>query len=584
MNIPRSEKFDCGMFVLFVWGEMVKSIQFKQVNCRNCYKCVRNCPVKSIAVKDEQSQILEDECILCGACLTVCPQNAKSMKSDLSLVNVWMREGYRVCMTIAPSYAAAFDVPDPGSLLPAMKKLGFHYAEETALGAALVSREYARLMGEGEMDNIISTCCPTIVSLVEKYYPELILYLAPVISPMIASARRIKDRFGRSAKVVFVGPCLSKHEECQSFGDNSVDAVLTFSELANMMEQMNVKFEPTKDAQSDDEIALARNYPLPGGVIGTIPESARGKYQCVAIDGVARVAEVLESLKSGEMKGFFIEANSCIGGCINGPCMMHPKGGWIEEQARMQKYHKACGSTPELGLAPEMSRSFADKKKRVKAPSDAEIRAILTEIGKPTEDKELNCGSCGYQTCKQKAEAVYLGNAELHMCLPYMRERAENLSNLMVDVTPNGIFVLDDELKISDMNAAAEKMVRTTKSDAIGCHIFEYLICDDFEHVLENGDAVRDRKFVYEEYGLSVYQTVLLVPEQNSLLVLLRDVTQEEEQRERLENLRRDTIVSAQRVIDKQMSVAQEIASLLGETAAETKIALSKLKESIANE
>lgn len=542
---------------------------------------MRNCPVKSIAVKDEQSQIIEDECILCGACLTVCPQNAKSMKTDLALVRSWMEDGYRVCLTIAPSYAAALNVPDAGALLPAMKKLGFLYAEETARGAALVSREYARLMQEGRMENIISTCCPTIVSLVEKYYPELISCLAPVVSPMVASARGLKEKFGAHTKVVFIGPCLSKHEECEGFGDHSVDAVLTFSELADWMEEEGVTFDETAYATGDEEIARARLYPLPGGVIGTIPIDQRGDYQCVAIDGVLRVAEVLKALKKGELRHFFIEANSCVGGCINGPCMMQPPGGWLEAQARMRKYYERAGTAQELGGTPEMSRSFTDRKKRVAHPSEETLRAILTEIGKPTEDKELNCGSCGYSTCKEKAEAVYLGKAELHMCLPYMRERAENLSNLMVDATPNGIFVLDDELKISDMNAAAEKMLHTTKADAIGCHIFEYLISDDFERVLDSGEPVRDRKFVYEEYGLSVYQTVLLVPEQKSLLILLRDVTSEEEQRERLENLRRDTIETAQRVIDKQMSVAQEIASLLGETTAETKATLTKLQKSM---
>lgn len=562
----------------------MKSIQFKRVNCRNCYKCVRNCPVKSIAVKDEQSQIIEEECILCGACLTVCPQNAKSMKTDLALVRGWMAEGRRVCLTIAPSYAAALSVPGAGALLPAMKRLGFLHAEETAQGAALVSREYARLMQEGQMENIISTCCPTIILLVEKYFPELIGSLAPVVSPMVASARSLKQRFGAHTKVVFIGPCLSKHEECEDFSDHSVDAVLTFSELADWMEEECVSFEETGAALGDEELARARLYPLPGGVLQTIAQEQRGDYQCVAIDGVPRVIEVLRALRSGSLHHFFIEANSCVGGCINGPCMMQPPGGWLETNARMRRYYECAGGSVPLDAPPDMTRTFTDRKKRTPRPTEAELRAILTEIGKPTEDKELNCGSCGYPTCKQKAEAVYLGKAELHMCLPYMRERAESLSNLVVDATPNGIFVLDETLKISDMNAAAERMLHAARADAIGSHIFEYLICDDFERVLATGEPVRDRKFVYEEYGLSVYQTVLLVPEQKSLLILLRDVSAEEEQRERLMTLRHDTIETAQRVIDKQMSVAQEIASLLGETTAETKATLRRLQKSMQDE
>lgn len=563
----------------------MKSIQFKRVNCRNCYKCVRTCPVKSIAVKDEQSQIIDDDCILCGACLSACPQNAKSVKSDMELVQGWVADGHRVCVTIAPSYAAALDVPDAGSLLPAMKKLGFLHAEETAYGAALVSREYARLMSEGKMKNIISTCCPTVIFLVEKYYPELIPWLAPVISPMVASARRLKNRFGAHTKVVFIGPCLSKHEECEDFNETSVDAVLTFSELADWMASKAVMFEKTTGSIENDELSMARLYPLPGGVVDTIPKQKRGDYRCVAIDGISRIIEIFDKMRADKLSGFFIEANSCVGGCINGPCMTLPEGGWLEANERIVRYYKTalCGEVL-CDDAPEMSRSFTNREKITVRPSDAEIRAILTEIGKPTEDKELNCGCCGYPTCKKKAEAVYFGKAELHMCLPYMRERAESMSNLVVDATPNGIFVLNDQLIISDMNTAAEKMISATRSDAVGCHIFEYLISDDFDRVLSSGEPVLDRKFTYPEYNLAVYQTVLFMPEQNSLLILLRDVSNEEAQRERLATMRSDTIETAQRVINKQMSVAQEIASLLGETTAETKAILTKLQASMRAE
>lgn len=567
----------------------MRSIRFREVNCRNCYKCVRVCPVKSIAVKNEQSRILDEECILCGACLIACPQNAKSLASDLALVRGWIDEGRKVAVTVAPSYAAVFDVPHPAALAPAMKRLGFAAAEETSLGAALVSREYAALMEAGEMKNIISTCCPSVISLVEKYYPALIPALAPVASPMVASARRLKELYGSYAKVVFVGPCISKREECDTMeGVPAVDATLTFAELRAWMEEVGAAFEAPAQASEgagDEERAIARLYPAPGGVIDTIPKERRGAYDCIAVDGVPRLMEVFNALAAGDLENVFLEANSCVGGCIKGPCMEEPAGGFVNSQRKLRAYYRSAGGGEEpLPPAPDMSRTFRDRSIRREEPDQATIRKILTAIGKPTPDKELNCGCCGYPTCVKKAIAVYQGKAELHMCLPYMRERAESMSNIIVDATPNGILVLNQELQVADMNAAAEQMLSVSRSEAAGRHVFEFLVCDDFEQVLRTGENILEKKCVYPEYGATVYQSVLYLPEHRSLVVILRDVTLEEEQQGRLHKLRAETIESAQRVIDKQMSVAQEIASLLGETTAETKATLTRLQRSMRDE
>ncbi|HBM80914.1 MAG TPA: histidine kinase [Clostridiaceae bacterium] len=566
----------------------MSTIQFKEANCKNCYKCIRNCPVKAISFKNEQAQIMEKNCILCGRCLQVCPQNAKNVVNDVDRVKYLIEKNEKVYASIAPSFASAFNIDDAGKMFSALKRLGFSYVEETAVGAAQVSLEYEKLIEQNKMKNIITTACPVVVSLVEKYYPDLLCYLAPVVSPMIAHAKMMKKMYGPGVKIVFIGPCLAKKEEykdCQN--DNVIDAVITFEELEKWLDIENISLsEQDSGGIPDFKKFTARYYPIPGGILKTLSSKDRSSYKFIGIDGTEKCMETLESLRGSDISGYFIEMNSCSGGCINGPCISNSRKSFIEYRDRLTRYIKKARGNGEPHILRQdvkvnLSKEFFDKSKPYNIPDEETIRKILRKIGKFKKEDELNCGACGYPSCRDKAIAVYNNKADLHMCLPYMRERAESISNIIINSTPNAIIALNQELCIQEINTTARKMFKLEKYDLIGKNIYNILDCPDFQTVKDTEENIFDKKYHYDRFEITVDQSIIYSKEHEAIIIIMKDITKEENQKEQIYKMRCETVDIAQKVIEKQMRVAQEIASLLGETTAETKVALTKLKKSM---
>lgn len=564
-------------------------IQFKEANCKNCYKCIRSCPVKAIAFVNEQAHIVEEDCMLCGNCLTVCPQNAKVVKSEVDIVKGFIKKKDKVYVSLAPSFVSAFENADEW-LYAALKKLGFTFVEETAIGAAQVSKQYDRLINERKMKNIITTACPSITLLVQKYYPELVDQLAPVVSPMIAHGKMLRETYGSRIRVVFIGPCLSKKNECRDLEtDGVIDAAITFEELEGWMEEEGIN----SDTDLSEEIKgvrelKARIYPVPGGITKTLESRNCKHYQCISVDGVERCMKILDSIKNDNLKGYFIEMNSCSGGCIGGPCMKHINGGFLEARRRLISYMKRGLKEQKLlnteDTKVDLKKSFFGLSRTIMMPSESTIQGILNSIGKFTKDKELNCGACGYSTCRDKAVAVFNDRAQLHMCLPYMRERAESMSNLIINTTPNAIVALNEKLNIQEANFAAQKFFGSESMSLIGKSVFEVLECEDFQIVIDTKENIYDKKYYYEKYDMTVKQSIIYAPEQNIVVVIIQNITDEEKHINEMHNVREKNVELTQKVIEKQMRVAQEIASLLGETTAETKVVLTKLKQSIMSE
>lgn len=565
-------------------------IQFKEANCKNCYKCIRGCPVKAIAFVNDQARIIEEDCMFCGNCLTVCPQNAKVVKSEVDTVKGFIRKKEKVYVSLAPSFISAFENVDERWLFSALKKLGFTFIEETAVGAARVSKEYDRLINENKMKNIITTACPSITLLVQKYYPELVDQLAPVVSPMIAHGKLLRETYGKRIRVVFIGPCLSKKAECKEIQSSGViDAAITFEELEKWLEEEGI--DGNTDFSGDIKGARelkTRIYPAPGGIIKTLESRGCKHYQCISVDGVDRCMKILDSIKNDNLQNYFIEMNSCPGGCIGGPCMKQVKGGLLEARSRMIAYYVRGMKEEKLlntyDVKVDMKKSFFEAPRRGMVPSEPIIQGILNSIGKYTRDKELNCGACGYPSCRDKAIAVYNNRAQLHMCLPYMRERAESISNLILNTTPNAILALNDELSIQEANPSAQKFFGSDGMSLVGENVFRVLECEDFQNVIDTRENIYDRKYYYEKYDMTVRQSIIYEPEHNIVVVIIQDITDEEKRIQQMHSVREKNVELAQKVIEKQMRVAQEIASLLGETTAETKVALTKLKKSIMSE
>lgn len=567
----------------------MNTIKFKEVNCKNCYKCIRSCPVKAISLKNEHAQVIEDGCILCGKCLQVCPQNAKSVENDIDKVKNFIEKRQKVYASIAPSFAPVFNLKNPEVIEKLFKKLGFAYVEETAVGALRVTSEYRKLMKDKQMKNIITTCCPSINSLVEKHYPELIAQMAPVVSPMIAHGKMLKDKYGSRIKVIFIGPCLAKKEEFKdSINDKVIDAVITFDEFEDWLTEEGIEIEKlTADGENEfNGFNMAtRFYPAPGGIIKSIGSFKGLRYKPIKFDGIDNCMEILNEISKGNIEDYFIEMNSCNHGCLGGPCMKKEKSGFLDIREKLMEFisktNNGLKAEPEYNSEINISKEFKNKAIINIPPDDKHIEKILRKIGKFTKEQELNCGACGYQSCREKAVAVINGKAETYMCLPYMRERAESISNVIIHSTPNAIFALSEELQIHEANAAARRLFRLMGEEFVGRNIYEYIECPDIYDVRDSKKDIINRKFRYENYDLIVEQSILYIKENQMILIVMKDITQDVNKQAKLHKLQGETVEVAQKVIEKQMRVAQEIASLLGETTAETKVALSKLKKSI---
>ena len=559
---------------------MPNCLTLKKSNCKNCYKCIRHCPVKAIRFSGNQAHIIGNECILCGQCFVVCPQEAKQIVDETEKVKVFLQGNDPVIVSLAPSFVANYEGVGINAMRKALKQLGFHDVEETAVGATIVKTEYERMLRDEVRDVIISSCCHSINLLIQKHYPQALEYLADVVSPMQAHCKDIKSRYP-NAKTVFIGPCVAKKDEAEYY-DGIVDAALTFEELTEWLSAEHITLEKELD---HDEHSRARFFPTTGGVLKTMAQDAEG-YTYLALDGVDNCIAALKDIINGKVHKCFIEMSACVGSCVGGPVMeKYHRTSAVKDYIAIAEYAGKEDFEVSQPKAIDLKKSFGHIEQRLQMPSDIEIQNILRQMGKFKPSQELNCGSCGYNTCREKAIAIIQGKAEISMCLPYLKDKAESFSDTIVNKTPNGLIVLNENLEVQQINAAAMNLMNIrSASDVLGDQVIRILDPTVFMNVLSTGRDVRDERVYLAEYKRFVEQTVVYDKDSRLLIAIMRDITEEENEHQRRESLSRQTIEVADRVVDKQMRIVQEIASLLGETAAETKIALTKLKESIQDE
>lgn len=560
-----------------------------RTSCRDCYKCVRHCPVKAIRVSLGHAEVVDERCVLDGRCVLICPQGAKKVRHDVQRVKELLHGGAKVVASIAPSFVAAFPEARVGQVVSALRKLGFQEVRETAEGAEWVAREHLQLLREGKT-NLISSSCPAINNLICRYFPEQLEHLAPVVSPMVAHARLFHEE-DPEARVVFIGPCIAKKgeiEEQEVAGE--VEAVLTFEELREWLREENLELSTLPEEEFDfSPVDWARAFPVEGGLLRSAQlETDVLSRDLIVITGVERAREFLKELEAGKVNFKLIEMMACEGGCIDGP-VLRSSLSFYERRNRVIAYtkeqsHRAVGVKQEVLDPPSFRRAFSPRPVVNPPVPEEELRRILSLTGKFSPQDELNCGACGYDTCREKAAAVYQGMAEAEMCIPFMRAKAESFSSFLIAVTPNGIVLLDENLRIVDINPALRKMFELTGKLVVGKRVDEFMDPSPFVEVLRTKKALT-REIHYPQYhDLFAQVSVFYLEKPQLLMGVFVDLTREKEREELMEKMREKTLEKAQQVINNQMRVAQEIASLLGETTAETKVLLGKLMKILRGE
>lgn len=554
---------------------MNKFLQLKKSNCKNCYKCIRNCPVKSIKFADGQANIIQDDCILCGKCFVNCPQDAKQIRDDVPLVKKMIADGETVIATVAPSFIAEFPLADFSTMRRCLQQLGFADAQETSIGAQIVKTEYENMIASGKHDVIISSCCHSINSLIQKYHPAVLPFLAPVLSPMQAHAQLIQQEHP-GAKVVFVGPCISKKEETEQY--EQCDVALTFEELESWMDELSIVPEGTSNEENGKR---ARFFPIAGGVIRTMHTQGTG-FTYLAVDGVQNCIAAMQEIETGNLKKCFIEMNACEGACINGPGISHHHRSVLNGEIKVMAFAGDENYEVAIPLPTTLFKNMPYMGTHSTMPGESAIKDILVKMGKTSHEQELNCGSCGYNTCREKAIAVYQGKADLSMCMPFLMERAETFSGYVINNTPNAIFVMDEDLRVQQINKAGCTLFNLKNpSDIIGSPIVRLLNPAEYLAMTTGAVPMKQYQHFIPEYNKYVDETIVYDAEYHIVFSIMRDITVQQQQESARTDLCHKTVEITNNVIEKQMRVVQEIASLLGETTAETKIALTQLKDTL---
>ncbi len=409
--------------------------------CRRCYNCVRKCPAKAIKVEEGQAKVVEERCIACGSCIKVCNQEAKAVRDSTAAVKQLFWNHEEVIASLAPSFPAAFPQASPGQVISGVKALGFSEVIEVAFGADLVAQAHALWAKENNNRLCITSPCPALVLYIRKYFPSLVPALAPFVSPMIAIGRVIKQIYRPGAKVVFIGPCIAKKAEIDDpalAGD--VDAVLTFVELDAMFREAGINLEELPEAEPEGPTpGLGRIFPVPGGLLrsAALKEDILQNRVLVA-EGKDACTQILNALLEGSVEARFLDLLFCEG-CINGPAFPNELSvfarkervaNYVKKQKTQERDRRHRIDKKKYGGI-SLRRTFSPEDHRLPTPSLAILREILRRTNKIHPEDELNCGACGYNSCQEKASAVYWGLAENEMCLPYLIDQLEgNLSRL----------------------------------------------------------------------------------------------------------------------------------------------------------
>ncbi len=549
-------------------------------NCKNCYKCIRECPVKAIEFSNNQAQIIEEECVLCGMCYNACPQEAKQLFSDLDFVKTWLLQGEKVYVSIAPSFLSDFYKSDLNGIEKGLLQLGFSGIEQTSVAATYVKKQYEEQLKESQKKVLISSCCPTINLLIQKHYPHLIPFLSTTPSPMVVHGAKLKQKEAAD-KVVFIGPCISKKQEQETHKD-SIDAVLSFLELKTWLESENIDF--TKEENIKNVKGRTNQFPIAGGIIKSFTKFEDNRHY-LAVDGIEACMEALEDISQGIIDNCFIEMSACRGSCVGGPLRNRKHNTPLKSLININRNVVDTDydfNETTFEIATEYYENL-----QVTHPdiNEEDLKKVLINMGKNDVSSHLNCGSCGYPTCRDKAIAVIQGKADLTMCLPYLKDRAESFSDHIIQSAPNGVIVLNEKLQVQVMNPAACKIFQLKSAqDSITQHIAVLKDPTIYYDLIESKKSKKHKRYYLPEVERFIDETIVYDEDFKVFICVLRDITKEIQMQKAKTAAKNQTLSITNEVIQKQMRAVHEIASLLGETTAETKVALARLKDVLTDE
>ncbi|MCK5148344.1 PAS domain-containing protein [bacterium] len=566
----------------------LQPIYTEKAECQDCYKCLRQCPVKAIKIENGHASVMGEHCVLCGHCVTVCPVGAKQVRNEIARTKRLLERKSKVYVSLAPSFLSEFPNLTREQIVAGIKALGFHAVSETALGAQEVSAHVARLLAENESSLLISTACPAAVLYIKREFPEFVPYFTPLLSPLLAHAKEIKEKMGIDSGIVFIGPCIAKKDEADHFPD-LVDIALTFDDLRQWWKENNI--HPETMPHSTDTPSFfpcdaqeGTIYPVDGGMIATIEKSCPADHQrLMSFSGLKAIKEALSGINPDELTEsgpYFLELLACEGGCINGP-KSRQSGATVLKRHSILANTETCSVDYPRQHTMTIDLDIEQVKIMQNIPDENAINAALRTIGKPTRKDEVNCGACGYDNCRDFAAALLEQRAEKTMCVTYMKKLAQNKAAALMNTMPSGVVIVDEKLQIVDCNrrfaVICGRDIETIfdadpgLAGAVLPKVFPFF--DLFRHALDNGADIVEKDV---KMGSSYLRLSIFTVEPHRLVgAVVRDVTAPAVQKEMI-------IEKAKNVVEKHLSTVQQIAYLLGENASETEILMKSITDSFA--
>jgi len=566
----------------------LQPIYTEKAECQDCYKCLRECPVKAIKIENGHASVMAEFCVLCGHCVNVCPVGAKQVRNEISRTKRLIERKFGVVVSLAPSWISEFPNLNSSQLIAGIKALGFTSISETALGAQEVSAHAAKMMAEKEHSLLISTACPSAVLFIKREFPELTPYFTPLLSPLLAHAKDLKSGDNPVSAVVFIGPCIAKKDEADAY-PHWVDIALTFADLRQWWEEEGIypetlAVEAAEHTFYPQAAQEGRIYPVDGGMIATLEKTCPTDPQhMMSFSGLKAIREALSNINPAQLQAsgpYFLELLACEGGCINGP-QSHQSG------ATVIKRHAVLAekmTDPVHFPRPEqmnIDMEISLPQSTPIEPDEQAINAALRTIGKPTRKDEVNCGACGYDNCRDFAAALLEQRAEKTMCVTYMKKLAQNKATALMNTMPSGVVIVDEKLKLVDCNRnfaviCGEEIETIFDADpglggAVLPKVFPF--SDLFRHALDTGADIIEKDI---KMGANYLRLSIFTVEPHRLVgAIVRDITAPAVQREMI-------IEKAKNVVEKHLSTVQQIAYLLGENASETEILMKSVTDSFA--
>ncbi|MGA1795309.1 MAG: [Fe-Fe] hydrogenase large subunit C-terminal domain-containing protein [bacterium] len=532
-------------------------------HCRDCYKCLRSCPLKAIRICKGAVQIEESRCIFDGRCITFCPQGAIQAVGEVNRVKKYIRAKGRVIASLSPTTALAFG-GNPEGITDAFMKLGFAGVEYMADAGAAMVREYERVL-PGLARPVISSHCPAVCELMEKYFPEALNHLAPVADPAVCHARIIKSREEGPCRVIYVGPCLAQRLR----EGEDLDAVLTLLEVENWFVEEGIEISPLSiENRKKQRLGSAGALAVSGGLLSSLnlKESIAGG-RSISLSGLEDCIKFLKNLPSEESGLEFADLMACPGGCINGPFLR------TKQDTVSRRFALATGvvHAPEsLVVAADLTRKPRPRPFVPPKTSQEEVNYVLRH-----HTSHLDCGICGYDSCLQKAKAVCEGMADVEICVPMIRTQGQETLSIL-EYTPNGVVLVDTGTRIRFANPSFYRMFKCEGENVLGRPVADFIHTDCFEEAIKSAKSTNFKRSI-PELGVSFRACIFPITGEALFCGILNDISEEEEARQEFVKVKDETLQRAQEVIGRQMKTAQEIAGLLGETTAETKVLLVKL-------